>query len=186
MFDLIVKYLIEKGGWQGILLAIAIAWIVFRERMFFSTKKTDGDSEKELEALRQANIKEDLKSILEQSRAIEEKLEELERKTDELYAWHNIRDDEGVFVWYVRKSLEESIDKLEDSISDLKKQTVESLNHLDILLQSKDNTLDKLQEVNEERIIELKSIIENYNKTMMELSLALEKIKFVLKHKENN
>ena len=37
---------------------------------------------------------------------------ELAKMTKDLHDWHNVQDDEGVKVWYVRKSLEQSIDRL--------------------------------------------------------------------------
>lgn len=37
-------------------------------------------------------------------------------KVDKLYDWHNARDEEGVPVWYVRKSLEQAIKNLSSSI----------------------------------------------------------------------
>jgi len=40
-------------------------------------------------------------------------------KIDKLYDWHNALDDEGVPIWYVRKSLEEAIKTLTSSINTL-------------------------------------------------------------------
>lgn len=34
----------------------------------------------------------------------------------DLYDWHNRRDNEGVPVWYVRKSLEDAVSKLAENI----------------------------------------------------------------------
>jgi hypothetical protein len=45
----------------------------------------------------------------------------LENQTDQLYKWHNVLDDDGVPIWYVRRSLEEAILKLSDNIM---KQTI--------------------------------------------------------------
>ncbi len=42
---------------------------------------------------------------------------------------------------------------------------------------------EQLQQVNDERVDELKDLLQEYSKTMNELSLALEKVKFVLKTK---
>lgn len=41
------------------------------------------------------------------------------KQVDDLWTWHNVRDGDGVPVWYVRRSLEESIAKLADSIEKL-------------------------------------------------------------------
>ncbi len=36
---------------------------------------------------------------------------------EDLHEWHNKEDDDGVKVWYVRRSLEDAISKLADNIS---------------------------------------------------------------------
>lgn len=38
------------------------------------------------------------------------------RQLDDLHAWHSVKDDEGVRIWYVRKSLETAIGKLSENI----------------------------------------------------------------------
>lgn len=40
----------------------------------------------------------------------------MERQVHELHTWHNKEDDDGVKVWYVRSSLERSIDRLADNV----------------------------------------------------------------------
>ena len=50
-----------------------------------------------------------------------EKLDELSRQMENLYDWHNVRDQDGVPVWYFKRSLEDTLDKLSDSIT---KQTL--------------------------------------------------------------
>ena len=53
---------------------------------------------------------------------------ECQRQLQDLWDWHNLADDEGVKVWYVRKSLERSIDALAENV---KHQTemLEALKH---------------------------------------------------------
>ena len=41
---------------------------------------------------------------------------DLKKKTDDLYKWHDQRDSDGAFSWYVRKSLETAIEKLANSV----------------------------------------------------------------------
>jgi len=36
---------------------------------------------------------------------------DLLRQTKDLWDWHNVGDEEGVKIWYVRKSIEESLKK---------------------------------------------------------------------------
>lgn len=38
------------------------------------------------------------------------------RQIQDLYDWHNVRDRDGRFAWYVRQSLESSLDRLADAI----------------------------------------------------------------------
>ena len=43
-------------------------------------------------------------------------MRKLSKQVDELHAWHNREDEDGVKVWYVRKSLEDAISKLADNL----------------------------------------------------------------------
>lgn len=43
-------------------------------------------------------------------------LQLLSRQIDDLHQWHNVNDSEGVKIWYVRRSLEDAINKLADNI----------------------------------------------------------------------
>lgn len=38
--------------------------------------------------------------------------EKMVKQIDELHQWHDVTDDDGVRVWYVRRSLEGAIEKL--------------------------------------------------------------------------
>jgi len=44
-------------------------------------------------------------------------LQVLNKQIQDLHEWHKKTDDDGVKVWYIRKSLQDSIAKLADSIS---------------------------------------------------------------------
>jgi hypothetical protein len=55
---------------------------------------------------------------------------DLKNKTDDLYKWHDQRDSDGAFAWYVRKSLETSIDKL---ASNIERQTNSSNTNTQVL-----------------------------------------------------
>ncbi len=54
-------------------------------------------------------------------------LRETHQRTRDLHKWHDVRDDEGVPLWYVRKSLEKSIDRLADNVE---QQTQVIVDHL--------------------------------------------------------
>jgi len=42
---------------------------------------------------------------------------EMRRMIADLHQWHSQRDSDGVFIWYVRRSLEEAIKELARSVS---------------------------------------------------------------------
>ena len=50
--------------------------------------------------------------ILSQLKARGVDLQKLARQQDDLWQWHAREDDEGVKVWYVRRSLEDAIKEL--------------------------------------------------------------------------
>lgn len=213
--DIIITYLIERGGMFGVLLAISFAWIVFREKQFFqktgaskakiseaSDKNADidkiiyiveGMKQRQEEAcsslstlapiisqiheLEKAEVL-GLEKLGNQIAGIDLKISDVEKKTHDLWDWHAVKDSDGVPLWYVRRSLEESILKLEASVGSLQ------LNMTEVNISLRTDLKDRLQEVNNERIAELKRLLGTYNKTVTDLILALEKIKFLLKSEE--
>lgn len=44
------------------------------------------------------------------------KVEIIEKQTDDLHQWHAKEDDDGVKIWYVRRSLEDAMMKLAESM----------------------------------------------------------------------
>jgi hypothetical protein len=50
-------------------------------------------------------------------RAIGARLEQLTIETHELHEWHDVCDRDGVKLWYVRRSVEDAVSKLADSIA---------------------------------------------------------------------
>ena len=54
--------------------------------------------------------------ILGQLKARGVDLQKLARQQEDLWQWHSREDDEGVKVWYVRRSLEDAIKELSLSI----------------------------------------------------------------------
>jgi len=52
-------------------------------------------------------------------------------RVHDLWEWHNVKDDDGVYVWYIRKSLSEAIRSLADSATEtarINAQMIDSLN----------------------------------------------------------
>lgn len=146
IIDYIVKYLVELGGIWGLLIALALAWIAFREWNLAKRKKSKTVESK-------GQLEEDAAVIKErqedQTRFIEQNSERLNEVNQKL---QDISTHIDNFV-NINKSNSEKIEKL----------------------------TEQLQQVNDERIEELKDLLTSYNKTMNELALTLQKIKFVLK-----
>ena len=46
-----------------------------------------------------------------------EEMLSVKKKVDDLYVWHNAKNQDGVFLWYVPTSLEKAIMSLADSIA---------------------------------------------------------------------
>jgi hypothetical protein len=46
-------------------------------------------------------------------------LKDMEDKVDQLHTWHAKTDEDGVFIWYVRRSLENAITNLNTHLSTL-------------------------------------------------------------------
>ena len=79
--------------------------LVLREVFGFLEKKRsngNGTSPSAADVLAAANLK---KTIY-----------EISRQMDDLYEWHRVADEDGVKVWYVRRSLETAMRDLADNI----------------------------------------------------------------------
>jgi len=61
---------------------------------------------------------------------------------EELYKWHNREDDDGVKIWYVRRSLEENMRKLPMSL-DKQREVMEALLHMFDKIQTDIESLKK-------------------------------------------
>ena len=82
------------------------------------------------------------------------------------------------------KAIELSAEKLDE----INQKLQDISNHIDSFVKTNDNNAKKieklteqLQQVNDERVEELKELLGSYHKTMNELSLTLQTFKFVLK-----
>ena len=61
------------------------------------------------------------------------KIDRIERQSQDLWEWHSRTDEDGVKIWYVRKSFEVSIDRLADILE----------KHIDVLRVIERNTNPK-------------------------------------------
>ena len=71
------------------------------------------------------------------------------RQTDELYRWHNVTDQNGTPVWYVKQDLGKSVDKLADAINKfaiVQERTAERLLQNENDHKRIENKLDKVLE----------------------------------------
>jgi hypothetical protein len=100
--------------------AVFIAYIVIKE-VFVMVKGETKQIAKDMAALRHALLTkgEDNKTPIEQMSdmytVVRKCCDEMERMVDymeDLHKWHDKEDDDGVKIWYVRRSLEEGIKKL--------------------------------------------------------------------------
>lgn len=80
---------------------IIFAWLVIKEILKYVGSKTDRRKQADEE-----NINKEMKI----------KIDKIYTWTARLYDMHDKTDDDGVPVWYVRRSLEKSIDKLAENI----------------------------------------------------------------------
>lgn len=48
---------------------------------------------------------------------LEERIERMDDRIEDLHVWHSQTDEDGVKIWYVRRSLEEAVDKLSLAIT---------------------------------------------------------------------
>lgn len=127
--DTIIEYLVANGGIWGVLLALAITWILFREKKFYVAEK------KEFEKI------------------------DLNDSLIKLTSKHDLTHTK--------------IEEIAKAVSDFKEINYKQAKAARALQ-------EKLQEVNDERIDELKEVLKDYNKTMSELSFGIEKMNLIL------
>lgn len=70
-------------------------------------------------------------------------LQTMSRQIDDLHDWHNKADDEGVKLWYVRRSLETAIVKLSENI-ELETKLLDRIDRRLEHIESSQNTLHQL------------------------------------------
>jgi citrate synthase len=149
MEEVIVTYMITKGGIWGLLLSMSLFWIIFREKML-----SDSGKKKSAE--------------IEAKESSEEKLSRLASDYNDLKINQN-----------------KTIKKLADIQNAV--ESVQILIKNDNLCQDREEKLtEQLRKVNDERVTELKELLTSYSKNMTELSIALEKIKYALRNKNNH
>lgn len=77
-----------------------LAFLIIREVLRFLTKRRVNDKH-----IKNSVICRDSESFV-----------ELKRQVNDLHKWHDMSDSDGVKIWYVRRSLEDAIEKLATNI----------------------------------------------------------------------
>jgi hypothetical protein len=65
-------------------------------------------------------------------------LAKLAKQVDDLHAWHNCKDDDGVFLWYTRRSMYEVLDKLVAILQEIRQEQHETRAAVDKLAARKE------------------------------------------------
>jgi hypothetical protein len=90
-------------------------------------------------------IKDTVDEIKDRLQKTEGKVDELIQMTDTMYDWHNKADEDGVKIWYVRRSLEEALHENVKAINILAKNSEMQTRLLeDMVKQSKEMSKDQL------------------------------------------
>lgn len=140
--DLLIEYMITRGGIWGFLLALAVLWIFWRETNFFKNKPVKKEEE----------------------------------EADSLKEIVNTHSKE---IKYSQQKSAETLQEIAATIESFKKINHENSERIVQLT-------EQLQQVNDNRVDELKNILQEYNSTMKDLNLALEQIKFILKQRQES
>jgi transcriptional regulator len=90
-------------------------------------------------------IKDTVDEIKQRLQDTEGKVDDLVQVTDTMYDWHNKADEDGVKIWYVRRSLEEALHENVKAINILAKNSEMQTRLLeDMVKQSKEMSKDQL------------------------------------------
>lgn len=67
------------------------------------------------------------------------KINDANREIHDLYQWHDVKDGDGVPIWYIRRSLEEAIKALADNVGEQTKVFQGLVVHIENLAKSKNS-----------------------------------------------
>jgi len=189
--DLIIAFLLEKGGIFGLLFLLSLVYIWWTGKGKDLSKKADKKPDqksvdiliekidalsKDLEAVSdrvitiENNISNGHTSHIEHEKTADmmhNSMQHIGELVKDLWDWHNVKDQDGAPIWYVKRSLYEGIKELADT---MQRDAIILVEH------SKE-----LSKLNEGRVDELKEILTNYNKTLIDLTIALEKIRSTIR-----
>jgi hypothetical protein len=70
-----------------------------------------------------------------------------ERMIGQLHEWHDQKDNDGVRVWYVRRSLEDAMNRLADSIEKQNDVATKQSNALERMVDRIERLENKIEEI---------------------------------------
>ena len=179
--ELIIAFLLEKGGIFGLLFLLSLVYIWWTGRGKVSSDEDEKEIEKKLEKIIEkvsaieSNIAIGNATRLEYKKVADKMQESMQQANElikDLWDWHAVKDADGVPIWYVKRSLHDNIKNLTDEMK---------VNADKLVVNSQD-----LARLNEDRVEELKEILTNYNKTLIDLTVALEKIRSTIRPRGEN
>lgn len=111
------------------LIVFVIGWSI-REMLSYLKQKALRDDSAQLEALHKSmKVLKDEFTVHDNSHALAYK------QISELHTWHNKEDQDGIKVWYFRKSLEEALQESAKALSALAQSTITQTRLLEELTQ---------------------------------------------------
>ena len=111
--------LVQSAGLAGVVATVAILYVVFKYGVPALQHKPGGNGsggkKAEPETARIADCLEKLTACL----------ADIQDKIGDLHTWHNVTDDDGVRVWYIRKSMLAVLERMretEEKVADALRQ----------------------------------------------------------------
>lgn len=146
-----MELLKQIGLQEGILLTIAIVWLIDK---VISVLKGRG-----IDLNKMANIcnqieQADVPQISRRVAKLDKELPTIMSQLKDLHDWHNVSDEEGVKIWYVRRSLEKAISDLSNNLA-AQTEVLKAL-HTEQVQNMQQNKLivTELKEISKRQIVE--------------------------------
>jgi hypothetical protein len=64
---------------------------------------------------------------------LQSQIDRIAKQVEEMHSWHNCKDDDGVFLWYTRRSMYEVLDKLVAILQEIRQEQRETRQAVDNL-----------------------------------------------------
>jgi len=144
------ELLLQLGA--GGILCVVVLQVVFT----YLGKKSVSSIENQV-AADLSEIKANLKDLHEWRGALKPMVYNMEHKLEELHEWHNNKDEDGVFTWYIRKSLERSLSDLADAVQIMAQNTALQSQALEQSIKSSHDTLNEVKLLREDNSVNRRS-----------------------------